>query len=173
MTSDIKINLVGDEELLQILNGLDYRTQQIELKKVLRDTATKTFVKQLRREAPKGRTGNLRRSMGHVTGKSRKVATVFAGPRMSHNRRSKSGEMIMGHKGWVANILENAKMSRRKPLKGRTMVWAGRHFTSVAPISKKTDFKGTILRTIREAEDYKFKAMRTIFQREINKFKKR
>ncbi|MBG7617398.1 MAG: hypothetical protein IZT57_03395, partial [Chloroflexi bacterium] len=112
--SDVGISLLGDEDLMKALQALDYATQQKFLKSILRDTSTKTVVPFVRRFTPQGQTGNLKKSIGHVTGKSKKVATVFVGPRMSHNK-SREGEV--GYKGWVANILEFAKNTDRTPEK--------------------------------------------------------
>jgi len=159
--NDVDIRLVGDEQLLQIIRGLDVKTQHVVLKRVLRDTAQKTFVRALRRESPV-RTGNLKRSMGHVTGKNRRVATVFAGPRMGGS-----------HKGYVANILDHAKDNRRFPKEAKALRWNGRYYKSVGPIRKKTNFKQVILNTIPEAQEHQFKAIRTIIEREIRKYAKR
>jgi len=159
--SDMDITLIGDKELLQIIHGLDQKTQHVVLKKVLRDTAQKTFVKALRGVSPV-RTGNLKRSMGHVSGKSQRVATVFAGPRMGG-----------GHKGYVANILDHAKDNRRYPKNGKALKIGDRFYKSVGPIQKKTNFKQTIIQTIPQAIEYQFKALRTIMEREIKRFARR
>lgn len=159
------LDLIGGKELLAILKGLENKTQLIVLKRVLSDTAQKTFVKELRRITPV-RSGKLKRSMGKVTGKSRSVATIFAGPRMSGNRDK------LGHKGFIANILEHAKPGRRLP-KGKALATPWGMRSSVGPIQKRTDFKGTILRTVRTAEEHTFKSIRTILNREIRKHARR
>ena len=158
--SDMSIDLIGDEELLKIIHVLEVKTQHKVLKKVVGDVAQKTYVKELRKATPV-KSGNLRRSMGKVAGKSKKNATVFAGPRMGG-----------AHKGWVANILEHAKDKRRVP-KGQSLVWRGFHFKSVGPIKKRTHFKRTLLSTERLANEHMFKSIRTIMEREIKKFAKR
>ena len=175
--SDIDINLIGDKELKAILDGLDSRTQLIELKKILRATATATFVKALRAASPV-RTGRLKASMGHVTGKNRRVATVFAGPRMSH-KRNKNFNRREGYQGWVANILENAKDDDRYPknsvaFKPFTGTAAGAEFfKKVGPIRRKTNFTGVILRTVRTAIDYETTAIRKVFTSEIKRHARR
>ena len=155
--NDVDIKLVGDTELLAALKELDYKTQQKFLKRILNDTATKTFVKRLRIASPE-RTGNLKKSMGKVTGKSRRVATVFAGPRMGGS-----------HKGHVANILEHAKTGRRFPKKGVAMKIGDKFVKSVGPITRKTNFKQVILNTVSEAEGHMSKSVRTIIERVIRK----
>jgi len=157
--SDIK--LIGDKELLAALKDLDYKTQQKFLKRILNDTAQKTFVKKLRQASPV-RTGNLRKSMGKVAGRSRRVATVFAGPRMSRGKDKAT------HSGYVANILENAKPGRRYP-KGQALKIGGSFAKSVGPIRKKTNFKGVILNTLKEAESHMAKSIRTIIERTVRK----
>lgn len=156
------ITLIGDTELLAALKELDYKTQQKYLKRILNDTAQKTFVKELRRASPV-RTGNLKRSMGKKTGKSRRVATVFAGPRMSHKREKSQ------YSGWVANILDNAKPGRRYPKNKKAMTINGGFAKSVGPITKKTNFKGVIIRTLKPAERHIAKSVRTIIERTVRK----
>lgn len=164
--SDVDITLIGDKELLRIIRGLEQKTQQKVLKKVLSDTAQKTFVKELRKEAPV-RSGKLKASMGKVAGRSKSKATVFAGPRMRH--RDRTGR----YSGWVANILENAKTGRRVPKEAQALATPFGFFKSVKPIARRTDFKGVIQSTIRMAEDHTFKSIRTILNREIKKHAKR
>ena len=163
MMNDIQLHLEGPDALFKIIRGLEVNTQHKILIRVLNDTAQKTFIKALRREAPV-RTGKLRRSMGRVTGKSRRVATIFAGPR--------TGGRDERHEGWVANILEHAKSGKRYP-KGRILAtpWGPRR--SVGPIRKRTNFKGVILGTVRQAESHMFKSIRTIMEREIQKYARR
>ena len=169
MSDDLSIDLIGDEDLLRALNNLNYVTQHKVLKKILSDTATKTFVKELKRESPVGPTGNLRRSMGKKTGKSRRVATVFAGPRMSHSREKTN------YSGWLANIIEFNKFQDRYPGKDRRGVKKKRPRTphgirvhsGVFPL--KPFVIKTILRTVRVAEDHIIKSVRTVIEREWKK----
>ena len=160
MMNDIQLHLEGPDALFKIIRGLEAKTQHKILIRVLNDTAQKTFVRNLKIASPVV-YGTLRRSMGRVTGKSRRVATVFAGPRMGG-----------AHKGWVANILEHAKSGKRYP-KGKFLAtpWGPRR--SVGPIRKRTNFKGVILGTIRQAEAHMFKSIRTIMEREIRKYARR
>lgn len=172
--NDFDISLIGDDELLKALEALDYRTQHLELKKLLRDTATQTFVKRLRQDAPPSQT--LKKSMGHVTGKSRRVATVFAGPRMSHGATRAGKE---GYRGWLANIIEFNKFQPRYPSEDRfgrkkkrpkTPMGVRRH-SGVFPW--RPFAIQSILRTVREAEAYEFKAIRKLILKEWNKYAKR
>lgn len=160
--SDITLKLTGDKELLQVLRNLDNKTQHKFLKRVVGDAAQKTVVKNLKRESPVKR-GNLRRAMGKVMGKSKRVATVFAGPRRSH-RNDKAD-----HSGWVANILEHAKDGRRFPKNGQAMKIGNNFVKSVGPIRKKTNFRGVIINSMREAEDHMAKSVRTIIERAVRK----
>jgi len=159
--SDVNIKLVGDVELLAALKDLDYKTQHRFLKRVLNDAANKTIVKNLKQVTPV-RTGNLKRSMGVVQGKSRRTATVFAGPRSSRIRDKAQ------YSGYVANILENAKPGRRYPKKGTALKMGDKFFTSVGPITKKTNFKATIQGSLRQAEEHMTKSIRTIIERTWN-----
>ena len=158
---DMDITLVGDEELQKILKQLDYKTQHKFLKRVVNDAGQKTVVKDLKRDSPRGETGNLRRSMGTVRGKSRRNATVFAGPRMGGK-----------HKGWVANILENAKPNRRYPKNAKALKIGDNYVKSVGPIKKKTTFRQTIKAAMPAAERHMIKSVRTILEREIRKYKR-
>ena len=139
MSKDVDIRLMGDRELMQALSNMEYATQQKYLKAILRDASTKTMVPLLRNAVPV-KTGNLRKSMGSVPGKSRRNAVVFVGPRMSHR---KTAEGSTEHKGWVANILQNAKDQDRYPEKAKsfrpfTGSAAGMEFyKKVGPIRKK------------------------------------
>ena len=171
--NDVDISLIGDEDLLKILRGLDYKTQQKELKRILRDTATQTFIKRLKQDSPPSRT--LKKSMGHVTGKSRRVATIFAGPRMSLKKASEGNE---GYKGWLANIIEFNKFQPRYPGKDRTGRPKKRPRTPDGIRRHSGIFPWrpyiiqSILRTTREAEEYEFKAIRKLIMKEWNKHKK-
>jgi hypothetical protein len=160
--NDVDIKLIGDKELIEALRELDFKTQHRFLKGLLTDSANKTIVKNLRQASPV-RTGNLRRSMGVIQGKSKKTATVFAGPRMS-SRRDKSE-----YSGWVANILENAKPGRRYPKNGVAMKIGDNFVKSVGPITKKTNFKATINNSLKQAEDHLMKSVRTVIERAWNR----
>ena len=166
MMNDIDLTLIGDEELIKALEGLDYRTQQNSLKRILRDTATQTFVKSLRQDAPASQT--LKKSMGHVTGKSRRVATVFAGPRMGGQ-----------HKGWLANIIEFNKFKPRYPGRDRRGVQKKRPKTPMGVRRHSGVFPWrpfvvqSILRTIPAAKAYEMKAVRKLITKEWNKYVKR
>lgn len=174
---DFDISMIGDKELLRALENLDYKTQHKELKRILRDTATQTFVKRLRQASPKGKTGNLKRSMGHVSGKSRRVATIFAGPRMSVGKRREGSKE---HSGWLANIIEFNKHQPRYPgvdkygrKRKRPMLPDGsiRKHSGVFPLGPFV--VRTILNTIRMAEEYEMKAVRKLIQKEWNKYTKK
>lgn len=167
---DVDIQLIGDEEIYSVLSGLDYRVQQIELKKILRDTANQTIVKALKQHSPV-RTGGLQKSMGVITGKSKRSAVVFAGPRMSHHPdKAKTG----GYSGWVANILENAKPDKRYPTKAKALFpfdypnW----YRSVGPIRRKTNFTSVMRSSLVDAQNHFTKSVRKILEREVKKYNK-
>ena len=172
--SDINIGLIGGKELLRALENLDYSTQHKELKKILRDTATQTFVKRLKQAAPPSQT--LKKSFGHVTGKSRRVATIFAGPRMSLKKAREGDE---GYKGWLANIIEFNKFQNRYPGKRRGGGLKKRPKTPMGVRRHSGVFPWgpfqirTILNTIRYAEDYQIKAVRKLILKEWKKYTKR
>jgi len=92
--SDIDVNLLGDDELYQVFNGLEYKTQRKFLKKVV-GNAAQTIVPGLKKEIPK-RTTNLvnagnsnkfhspglgRKSIGKKIGRSKKNVVWFVGPK--------------------------------------------------------------------------------------------
>ena len=166
--SDVGITLVGDEQLAEALEALDYATQQKFLKAILRDTSTKTVVPFVKRFTPQGQTGNLKKSIGHVAGKSKRKATLFVGPRMSHGK-SRRGED--GYKGWVANILEFAKDDDRTPENAKAFkpfsgTAAGpQFFKKVGPIKKKTNLTWAISSRMGAAEVHITKAVRTVLTR--------
>jgi hypothetical protein len=173
--SDINIDLIGDEELLRALGNLDQKTQQKELKRILRDTATQTFVKRLRQAAPPSQT--LKKSYGHVTGKSRRVATIFAGPRMSLKKAF--GEGNQGYKGWLANIIEFNKFQPRYPGRTRAGRMKKRPKTPMGVRKHSGVFPWgpfqvrTILNTVRQAEAYQATAVRKLIIKEFKKYAKR
>ncbi len=168
MTNDVDIKLIGDDELLGVLRNLDYATQQKYLKAILRDTSVKTVKPFVKQATPRGQTGNLRKSIGEVTGKSKRTATVFVGPRLSH-RKTREGDT--GHKGWVANILEFAKPQDRVPENAKAFKpffgsAAGPGFVrKVGPIKKKTNLTWAISSRMGAAEVYMTKAIRTVIER--------
>lgn len=165
MTNDVNISLVGDEELLQIIRSLDYAVQQKVLKKVVRDVANKTFVKGLRSAAPK-RTGALRSSMGAITGKSKKNAVAFAGPRMGGK-----------YKGYIANIIEYNKgeiryPTRKNPKRPKTPEGVRLH-SGRMPMKDKGFVKRTLEENVKPAEAMLATSVRTICEREIKRYAKR
>jgi hypothetical protein len=168
MSKDIKIELLGDEEIQQILKGLDQKIGIKTMKKVVRDAAQKNVVKQLKSDAPV-RTGNLRRSMGVITGRSKRSAVMFAGPRMSHDFTKTD------HSGWIANVLEFSKGQRRFPKKGKSLApfEFPSFYKSVGPIRRKTDFRVGLKSSIPRVEAALTKSFATIMKREMNKYNKR
>jgi hypothetical protein len=139
--SSVKFD-VEATKFYRYIDDLDARTNLKTLRAILRNTGTKVYVPKLRAHATgyakyqytdkRGRvraypsTGNLRRSMGNITGKDRRVATVFVGPRMARGADRDSGAF----KGWVVNILENWK----------------------DPTKRRTRFKAVHLSQVRRAE---------------------
>jgi len=168
MTNDVDITLVGDKELHEVLKGLNYATQHKFLKAILRDTSAKTVVPFVRQATPRGKTGNLRKSIGTITGKSKSTATVFVGPRMSHRRTAEGDD---GYRGWVANILEFAKPHDRVPENAKAFKpffggAAGPGFVrKVGPIRKKTNLTWAIKSRLQPAEVHMTKAIRTVIER--------
>lgn len=164
MTNDIDITLLGDEELHQILNGLNYQTQHKFLKRVVRDTAQKTMVRPLRDASPR-RTGGLQKSMGVVSGRSKRNAVAFAGPRMGGQ-----------HKGYIANIIEFNKgelryPTKRNPNRPKTPYGVRVHSGRMNTL-KKGYIAATIKQNLKAAEDHIAKSIRTIIEREIRKYNK-
>jgi len=162
--NDFDIKLVGDTEILAALKDLDYKTQHSVLKRVLNDAATKTFVKSLRREAPK-KTGVFSKSFGVVKGKNRKAAVVFAGARMGG-----------GHAGYLANIIEFNKMKPRYPgfdkktgqQRKRPSLPDGsiRMHSGIFPV--RPFIKRTLETNVIPAQNQIINSMRTIIQRSWN-----
>jgi len=168
---NVDIKLVGDNELSAALRSLDYATQQRALKAILRDAGNNTIVKALKAITPV-RTGKLQKSMGVVSGRNRRRATVFVGPRMSHIQTARGRE---GYSGWVANILENAKDHDRVPLKAKSFkpfsgTGAGpEFFKKVGPIRKRIHFSYAIESNIKNAEVHIIKSTRKVIERTWNR----
>lgn len=166
---DISIELLGDKEIQNILKGLDYKLQMKTMKKVVKDAAVQVVVKQLKRDSPK-RTGNLQRSMGVIPGKSKRSAVMFAGPRMSHDFTKSN------HSGWIANVLEFSKGTRRYPKKAKTLFpfdGPPMFYPSVGPIRKKTNFRAGLRSVMGQVEKHLTKSFTTIMNREIKKHARR
>lgn len=160
MTNDIDIKLVGDQELMKVLTNLEYKTQHKVLKRVVGDAAQKTMVGPIRSVTPV-RSGTLKSSVGKKAGKSKRSAVVFAGPLMGGK-----------HKGYVANILEHGKGTKRTPKNSKALStpWGPR--MSVAGIKAKPFVRPTILANLKNAENHIFKSIRTIMEREMKKARK-
>jgi len=167
MTNDIDIKLLGYNELTEVLRNLDYATQHKILKSILRNTGTKEIIPYVKRVTPQGQTGNLKRSIGNVTGRSKINATVFVGPRMSHKRSMGSNE----YSGWVANILEYAKGTDRFPEKAKAFkpfsggAGGPAFYKKVSGIKKRTNLTFAIKSRLHPAEVYIEKATRTVIER--------
>lgn len=188
---DFDIVLVGDEELMKALTSLDYKTQQKYNKRIVRDAARATIVDRLRKAAPRGPTGNLKKSMGIVTGKSKRSAVMFAGPRMSHGR-NKDGSKREGHAGWVANIIEFNKGQNRYPGKDRSgrprkrprvagassslatrKVDTGiRKHSGKMPLTHKGFGRRAILGGLKDAENHMAKSVRKIIEKTFANLRK-
>lgn len=158
--NDVDIKLIGDEELMQALTAADYKTQHKVLKKIVRDTANKTLVKPLRQATPV-KTGTLKSSMGALSGKSRRSAVAFAGPRTGGK-----------YKGYVARILENSKGKDREP-KGYALStpWGPRR--RVGPLKRNKFVEPTLKAHLRDAENHFIKSIRTILEREFRRARKK
>jgi len=178
----VKFNL-DTSHFMKKVNKLDYKTRHNVLKRILRDTARKVYVRPLKASVRHSRTGRLKASMGTITGKSKQVATIFAGPRMSTVGKRQ------GFQGWVANILEYAKPGQRtSKTKGKSMgpmSWGGGRwapgrapgggpktvgaafYKAVAPIrpSRKTHFRRVILRNMKRAETETFLSIQRIVKK--------
>ena len=173
MTTDLDLKLVGDDELLAALRGLDYKTQHKQLKRILRDTSQKTVVKRLRQNSPK--SSRLKKSFGTVTGKSRSVATVFAGPRIP----TQGGAKTTTNQGYLANIIEFNKFQLRYP--GVTR-WGQPRKRPRLPDGSVRRHSGvfrwrpfirrTLLLSLHEASNYQAKAIRNLITKEWNKHKR-
>jgi len=107
MTNDMDIELLGDEELMRVLKRLPEKVGRKVLSRVQSDAAN-PMVKEIRANAPVGKTRNLRKSIGKVKGRSRRSPVLFVGPRTGGGAKTT-------HKGFIANILENSKGQRRTP----------------------------------------------------------
>jgi len=159
--NDVDIKLIGDEELMRVLYNLEYKTQHKVLKKIVRDAGQKTMVRELKQRTPVGPTGNLKRSMGIVQGRSKRSAVAFAGPRMSST-----------YKGYIANILEHSKGQRRYPKSTKALMtpWGPRK--SVGPLRRQVFVRPSLISQLRPAELHIIKSLRTIMEREMRKARK-
>lgn len=125
------ITLVGDKELLEVLRQLEYKTQHRILKRVVSDSAN-IYVKAARRAIPvrsdkTQRTGTKwhppgagRKSIGKKMGRSRRVATVFVGPRTNTGNYGTDGWYLkfpeygtkkMGPRGWLQTAYATNKQA--------------------------------------------------------------
>ena len=180
MSKDFDIILVGDEELMRALVGLDYKTQQKYNKRIVRDAARATIVDKLKKAAPRGPTGNLKRSMGVITGKSKRSAVAFAGPRMSSTKRNKDGSTKEGYAGWVANIIEFNKGKKRYPGKDRSGIQRKRpklpdgvrKHSGIMPMTHKGFVRRSILGSLRDSEKHMAKSIRKVITKEWNRLVK-
>lgn len=153
----IDVKLLGADELKQVFSNLEYKLQQKELKRILRGAGT-NVARALRRASPK-KSGTLSKSMGVVTGRNKRGATVFVGPR--------KGE----YKGYIANVLEFGKNVTRVPKtkKALNTPWGPRR--SVAGIKAQPFVKKTIEREMKNTEQYIEASMRKLIDKELSKAK--
>lgn len=103
MTNDVSVDLLGDEDLFKVLNGLEYKAKHKFLKKVVSDAA-QVLVKPTRAVIPIRKTnlkpsnskywhtpGTGRKSIGKKAGKSKRSAVSFVGPRTGTGNPSTDG----------------------------------------------------------------------------------
>ena len=156
MTNDVNIQLLGAEELLRVLANLEYKTQHKTLKKITNDVARKVFLPDLREAHP---YDIIRKSMGVKSGRSRKNAVSFVGPRMGGTRKQLA---TGGYGGWLANIVEYNKRTDRKTKKG--------YSRGMMPIKGKGRILAGYKRNMGKAEKYFTTSVRAIIQKEWNRF---
>ena len=158
---DIKIELIGDEELQRCLFELNYKTQHKYLKRILNHAAN-VPLKAARSEVPKRKTnlerptptqahplrgqkwhppglGQSRKSWLKKRGRSKKTATVFVGPR------------------WTPGRYETDTF----------YLW---FWENVNPGAER--IKGAYEQSMRDADRIITNSIRTIFTRAINKLRK-
>lgn len=159
--SDVDLKLIGDDELLRILRGLENKTQHRILKKVVSNAAN-IYVKGAKGVIPR-RTTNLtppsvtmgkkrkpwhppgtgKKSPIKKAGKSKRSATYFVGPKTGTGDRRTDA--------WYLRFWEEG-----------TKYLTGTHA-----------IKGSYETNTQSVENNMFRAMRTIMEREIKKWAKR
>ena len=151
--SDMNLELIGDDELLAALREMDYKTQHKFLKRTLNKSAD-IYKNAVKRAIPK-RTTKLQpsgvkwhppgagiKSVGKKMGKSKRVATVFVGP------RTRTGDYATD--GWYLKFWEYGTKYRPPEMK-ITAAYASRQ---------------------QEVENSMMSSLRTIISRAWNKTKK-
>ena len=161
----LNIKWVGDEDLLKTLQNLDFKLQHKTLKKIVANTAQKIVVRQLRADTPKRNTGNLKRSIGKISGKSKRSAVYFVGPRMSHRGGGVQRSGGSRYSGWLANIIEHNKGGVRKTKKGATR--------GIMPNTYKGWIARSYAKSLPIAGPYLTTSIRTIMEREMKRYAKR
>jgi hypothetical protein len=138
MSNDIDIKLLGDQELMNVLTGLEYKTQQRVLKKIVNDAAN-VLVKPTKAVIPTRRTkiqpsgqkwhppGAGRKSIGKKMGRSSRSAVVFVGPRTNTNNYHTDGWYLRfwekGTKKWMGtNAIISVYRSRLKDVENHMVV---------------------------------------------------
>jgi len=160
--NDIDIKLIGDKDLLKILNGLDDKVKPKVLKKVLSDSAS-IYVKEAKKKIPvrktkiappsSGKRKAAKKTYWHPAGLGKKspmkkygkskTPTVFVGP--------KAGEKGTRTDTFYLRFWEEGT----KKMAGR---WG---------------FRNTYNENRRNVENNIFNSMRKIIEREIKRFAKR
>ena len=154
---EIDIQVLGVEELMKVLTNLEYKTQHKTLKKITNDVARNVFLPPLRNAHP---YQVIKDSMGVKSGKSKRNAVSFVGPRMGGTKKQLSEGK--GHVGYLANIVEYNKYQDRKTKKGASR---GR-----TPLKGRAGIRIAYKRNMSKAEAYFTVAIRKIIQREWNRF---
>lgn len=102
MSEDLRLDLIGDDELLAAFRELEYKTQHRALKRIVSNAAN-IYVKAAKRQVPIRKTrlqptpgttwrppGTSRKAIMKKMGRSRRTATVFVGPRTGPRADPKS-----------------------------------------------------------------------------------
>jgi hypothetical protein len=156
MTNDVDIKLLGDEQLMQAFNNLEYKVSHKVLKKTVNDTARKVFVPPMRKAHP---YRQIQKSIGVKQGRSRRVAAAFAGPRMIPRRFQTDKQKASGnYSGWLAQIVEYNKGAKRSTSKG--------YNRGIMPLQGRGRMRTTLKRNLIPAERHVMKSLRTIIERE-------
>jgi|SRR5690554_3279770 len=133
MSSNIKVDVEGFEELIAELKKISNdKSKRSEALIILRQIAKPTL-EAARREVPVSKKahyarsekiapGNLKKSLGNITGKNKENPTIYVGPRAKR-----------GHKGWYGHFVHDGANVYRKGFKRKRVKGAN----SGAAISRR------------------------------------
>ncbi len=160
MTNDISIELLGDEELLRLLDKLPARMSKSFVQGAWIKSA-KPLKAAMKQTLPYD-TGTARKSVTTVRGKSFKTPTVFVGPRQGRSRKAGSDAKFLKSSGASARQVKSMIQADAWYLK---FLWRGTRY--ISPRTGLGSYQMTVERMLPVVKRAFAKELRRVIEKKL------